>query len=120
MRTWQRRAMVWIASPARALSMRTLKISCGAAAKASGSARSTRKVSSGTGLLLEMGEELADFGPELVSTRQAATVSADQPLQAISLVDAHKKIVALLAHPVDQQRLDVGRHLPQHRVVLGQ
>jgi len=47
-------------------------------------------------------------------------MDADEPHQAVAFVDRDQEVVPGIAHPVDQQRLDVRRQLRQHRVALFQ
>src|SRR3954471_23400956 len=97
--------MLWIGSPGRA-PIPALEASCGEAAKGTGSAFSTPKLKSGTGLLLQSGEEPGDLGPHLGPSRQPAPSAPDQADQAEALVDPDAVVFAGRRHPVDQQGLD--------------
>src|SRR3954467_11535720 len=124
MRIWQRRATAWIgvgpASAPAGSETRSLKTRIGSAANRSGSALSTRKFSSGMGPFLQAQEEAADLVPCGLTAREASPGKADEAHQLVTLVDAHAVAFARLAHPVDQQRLDVRLERPEDRVELGQ
>src|SRR5258708_35798044 len=66
---------------------------------------------------LEPGEEARDLAPRLVAAGEPVPAEADDADQSVTLVDRDEVAVARAADAVDEQRLDVGLELRQHRVV---
>src|ERR1700682_724679 len=96
--------------------MRSLSARSGSAAKRIGSAPCTWKARSGMARSLELGEEARDLRPHLFAAREAVPAQANDADQPVALVDRDAVAVVRVADAVDQQRLDVGLELRQHRV----
>src|SRR5689334_9103912 len=108
-----------------ALSMRSLKVSVGSAAKAGTSTPVISKFRSGIdlsfrypGFCPNINKKRFNGLPDRVPSAQTLPATADQADELITGIDRDNVIFAPILYPVDEQRLHVGFQLVQNRVVV--
>src|SRR6185437_9386284 len=75
------------------------------------------KLRSGMRALPQRFEKAVHFVPDGIATGESAPFDPNQAGQLIALIDGSDEMTAMIARPVDEQRLHIRLHLPQYRIV---